>query len=121
MTMQAHTDTTATPAQASLIGRAAALAYGSVAYAELAEWLETRPPDRLFEAALSVIKAGLSVLSPEERAERMRRLLDDCNRVAHASGGLLELLGMGGNVSGHEAEILEAITGKLRAKPNAGA
>ncbi len=89
---------------------------GSPAHAKLAEWLEHRPPDRLFDLALSAIKAGLSVLTPAEREDRLRRIVDACNRVAQASGGLLELLGMGGSVSGQEAALLEAITTKLRAR-----
>jgi uncharacterized protein YqgV (UPF0045/DUF77 family) len=71
----------------------------------------------VFDLALAAIKAGLSVLPPAERAERVRRYVDACNRVAQASGGILELLCMGGTVSGREAELLEAITEKLRAGP----
>lgn len=94
---------------------------GSPAHAKLLEWLDQRPPDRLFDAAMAAIKAGLSVLSPTERLERVQRYVNACNRVAHTSGGVMELLGMGGTISGQEAEVLEAITAKLRAGPSAGA
>ncbi len=88
---------------------------GSPAHAKLLEWLKERPPDRLFDVAIAAIKAGLSVLTPAEREDRLRRIVDACNRVAQASGGLLEVLGMGGTNSGQEAELLDAIAGKLRA------
>lgn len=90
---------------------------GSPAHAKLVEWLQTRPPDRLFDVSFAAIKAGLSVLPLPERAERMRRIVDACNQVALASGGLSELLGMGGSISGLESKILDTINERLRSNP----
>ena len=45
----------------------------SPAYAQLDAWLSQRPVDALFDAAIEAIKSGLSVLTPEERADRIRR------------------------------------------------
>ena len=60
----------------------------SPAYAQLDAWLSQRPVDALFDAAIEAIKSGLSVLTPEERADRIRRIVDACRQVADASGGL---------------------------------
>jgi len=91
---------------------------GSPAHAQLGAWLRTRPPDALFDAALAALKVGLSVLSPEERAERVKRIADGCREVAKASGGLSRLLGLGSGISSDEESVLETITATLRA-PNA--
>jgi len=88
---------------------------GSPAHALLSKWLEHQPPNELFEAALAVIKAGLSVLPPAEREERLGRIIETCTRVARASGGLGWLLGAESNVSSNEARLLGAITARLRA------
>lgn len=89
---------------------------GSPAHAQLEAWLLERPPDALFETAMEVIKAGLALLTPEERDGRHREIVDVCSRVADASGGgLAKLLGMGSGVSGEEMAVLDAITTKLRA------
>ena len=89
---------------------------GSPAHAQLEAWLLQRPPDALFETAMEVMNAGLALLTPEERDERNRGIVEVCSRVAEASGGgLAKLLGMGTGVSGEEMAVIEAITTKLRA------
>jgi len=88
----------------------------SPAHAQLLEWLRARPSDELFGTAVEAIKAGLSVLSPEERADRVRRIVDACRQVAAASGGLSRLLGLGTGVSGEEESILDTIAATLRAR-----
>ena len=94
---------------------------GSPPHAQLVQWLQERPPDELFETAMEVMKAGLSVLTPEERTERVHALVEACNRVAEASGGgLSKLLGVGSGVTGEESAILDAITTKLHAAPTRG-
>ena len=89
---------------------------GSPAHAQLVRWLEARPPDRLFDAAVEATKAGLSVLTPEERADRIRRIVEACRQVAAASGGLSRLLGVGTGVSSEEESVLDAIAATLRAR-----
>ena len=88
----------------------------SPAYAQLLEWLRARPADELFDTAVEAIKAGLSVLPPEERADRVKRIVEACHDVAAASGGLSRLLGLGTGVSGEEESVLDTITATLRAR-----
>src|SRR5215203_699526 len=72
----------------------------SPAYAQLIAWLETRPADALFDAAVDVIKYGFSVLPVKEREERIKRLVDACHEVAAASGNeFARQLGLGDGVS----------------------
>ena len=89
---------------------------GSPAYAELEKWLRDRPEDVLFDTAAETIKAGLSVLTPEERADRIKRIVDACHEVASASGGLGRLIGLGSGVSSEEEALLDGISSKLRAR-----
>ena len=88
----------------------------SPAYTQLQEWLRTRPADAIFETAVEAIKSGLSVLTPAERADRVKRIVDACREVASASGGLGRLLGLGTGVSSEEESILDAMTATLRAR-----
>lgn len=87
----------------------------SPAYSQLLTWLEVRPPDALFDAALQVLQTGLSVLPLNEREERIARMVDACHEVAAASGSeVARLLGLGDGVSGTEASLLDTIARKLR-------
>ncbi len=88
----------------------------SPAYAQLLAWLRARPADELFDAAVEAIKVGVSVLSPEERADRVRRIVEACRQVAAASGGLSRLLGLGTGVSSEETSLLDAIAATFRAR-----
>ncbi len=97
------------------IAAAGGIQAGSPAHALLLKWLDKQPPEALFETALAVIRAGLSVLPPAEREERVGLMIEGCTRVARASGGLGWLLGAESNVSSNEARLLGAITSKLRA------
>jgi hypothetical protein len=88
----------------------------SAAYTQLQEWLRTRPADAIFDTAVEAIKTGLSVLTPAERADRVKRIVDACREVASASGGLGRLLGLGTGVSGEEESLLDAMAARLRAR-----
>jgi len=88
----------------------------SPAYARLQEWLRTRPADAIFDTAVEAIKTGLSVLTPAERADRIKRIVDACREVASASGGLGRLLGLGTGVSTEEESILDAVAATLRSR-----
>jgi len=88
---------------------------GSPAHAKLLEWLRERPSDTMFDAALAVIKVGLSVLPPAEREERVRRIVQACREVAEASGGgLARVLGLGSGIQKEEESLLDTITTTLR-------
>jgi hypothetical protein len=88
----------------------------SPAYTQLQEWLRTRPADAVFDTAIETIKTGLSVLTPAERADRVKRIVDACREVASASGGFGRLLGLGTGVSSEEESILDAMAATLRAR-----
>ena len=88
----------------------------SPAHAQLQEWLRTRPADAIFATAVEAIKTGLSVLTPAERADRIKRIVDACREVASASGGLGRLLGLGTGVSSEEESILDAMAATLRGR-----
>jgi len=94
------------------------LTAGMPAHDKVLEWLKHRPSDALFEAALEVMRVGYAVLPQQERDERIRALVAACHRVAAASGGGLgRLLGLTGDVSGKEGDVLDAIATQLRAGP----
>ena len=63
---------------------------------------------------MEVIRGGLALLPPEEREERLKRIVQACHEVAEASGGLVKVLGLGSGVSGEEEGLLEAIATTLR-------
>lgn len=54
-----------------------------------AAWLEQRPSDALFTAALVALRARLERLDLERRGRLFNRMLADATMVAAASGGLL--------------------------------
>jgi hypothetical protein len=88
---------------------------GSPAHAQLLEWLRERPADDLFDMAMEVIKFGLAAMPPDERDQRIKRIVQGCREVAEASGGgLSRMLGLGSGVSGEEESLLDAITTTLR-------
>jgi hypothetical protein len=94
---------------------------GSPAHSQLVQWLQIRPPDELFETAMEVMKAGLAVLTPAERDERIHEIVEACTRIAEASGvGLTTLLGIGSGVTSDESAVLDAITTKLHGAPKPG-
>lgn len=89
----------------------------SPAYAQIVEWLENRPPDTLFDAALDVLRAGFAVLPLVEREERIDRIVDACHEVAAGSGSeVARLLGLGDGVSGSEESILDTIANRLKGR-----
>ena len=86
----------------------------SPAYAQLVEWLRVRPVDALFDTAVKAIKTALAVLAPEERDERIGRIIDACRQIAEVSGGLAKLLGLSSGASLEEESLLDAIAATLR-------
>ena len=87
----------------------------SSSYAQLVEWLRVRPDEALFDVALETIRHGFSVLPLKEREERIERLLDNCHKVAEASGNeFARQLGLGDGVSNVEETLLDRISNKLR-------
>jgi hypothetical protein len=96
------------------------VAAGTPPHTQILAWLRERPAADLFDAAMEVLNVGFRVLPPTQRAERIRGLLEACEQVAEASGGLAKLLGLSRGVSGEETEVLEELTRKLRGKSSPG-
>ena len=89
---------------------------GSPAFAQIVQWLQERPTDALFDTAVEVIHYGFGVLTPEEKENRIRQIVEACHEVAEASGGgLAKILGLGSGVSDLEASMLDDLTATLRA------
>ncbi len=86
---------------------------GSPAQAQLLAWLQARPPQVLFDTAIEVIKAGLVEFPPEEREERIAKMIQVCREVSEASGGIAKALG-GSGISKEEKSVLEIVTSALR-------
>ncbi len=87
---------------------------GSPAEAQLLAWLDRRPDDAVFQAAIEVIKAGLSHLPSNVREERIAGIVQACREVSEASGGLAKALGVGSGVSTEEQSVLDVVTAALR-------
>lgn len=90
---------------------------GSIAYAQISEWLAVRPPDTLFDTAYEVMQAGFAVLPHSEREERIERIIEACHKVAEASESqVAKLIGLESGVSEFESTLLETIKRKLQSK-----
>jgi len=87
---------------------------GSPAQVQLLAWLQTRPPQAVFDTAIEVIKAGLAEFPPNEREERIGRLIQICREVSEASGGIAKALGVGSGVSSEEQSVLDVVSAALR-------
>jgi tellurite resistance protein len=87
---------------------------GTPPYTQLFAWLQECPEAELFDTAIEIINAGFAVLPAAERADRVRAVIDACERVAEASGGVA-MLGLRYGASGAEAAVLETLTRKLYA------
>jgi hypothetical protein len=89
------------------------IAKESPSYVLVEKWLDERPPDELFAAAVDAIKSGLSVLPEAERAERIREITALCRQIAATSGGLARELGLSSGIDSDEQAILDAVTKRL--------
>lgn len=90
---------------------------GSTAAHKLNQWLDDKPTDDLFNTATDTIRAGLSVLPPKERNERIKRIAEMATHVARQAGGVLAPFGGPGNVSRPEADAIRTLTSELARTP----
>jgi hypothetical protein len=91
--------------------RSRGIAPGSAADHQLAEWLETKPSEETFHKATRLISAMID--APEHRVNvDAHELIEYCDRIAHASGGIFGI----GKVSHQEREVLKEIAEGLRHK-----
>jgi hypothetical protein len=74
-----------------------------------AVWLDQRPSDALFTAALAALRARLARLDLERRSRLFNKMLADATMVGAASGGLLGV----GAMSGAERGCLRALEAAL--------
>jgi len=86
---------------------------GSPAYERLIGLLRTQPASVLFDRALRVIQDLLRFQKGESRQVTSTELMDVCEKVAAASGGLL---GIGPKVSGKEKEALRRVASAVGGK-----
>jgi hypothetical protein len=80
----------------AILGMAAirGVAPGSPVHGILLDWFKKAPGEKLYEAALDVIRMGISVLPPEEREQRVAAYAESFRRVAETSGsGIRRALG----------------------------
>jgi len=80
---------------------------GSADYRQLLDWLEHRPSDEVFRAALEAIRIGLSVLPRDESEKRIATIIKACEDVAQAASGIAELLHLDGVSYAESALIAE--------------
>jgi len=80
------------------------------AYDRLVTWLERRPSDDVFDAALAAIRAKLHSLEPQVHAMLHRRFVGDCTAVSLAADSALE----DHKISLEEGRVLARILMALR-------
>jgi hypothetical protein len=93
------------------LARSRGIEPGSGADHQLTEWLDTRPSEETFHKATRLICAMID--APEHRVVvDAHELIDYCDKIAHASGGLFGI----GKVSHEERDALKEIAEGLKHK-----
>jgi len=92
------------------IARARGVAKGSPAEAKLTGWLDAKPDPALFERALTVIRHLVSYQTPGGREKTGLDLVDACQKIASASGGILGL----GAISAEEKAVIERVASEIQ-------
>jgi hypothetical protein len=86
------------------------VAEGSSTYKQLIDWLDNRPSEEFFEHTLRIVRDLLETTPRVDGKVGSHGVLDDCTRVAAASGGIL---GFGVKISAEEQALLQRITAAL--------
>ena len=94
------------------LARSRGVEEGSVADAQLADWLSTQPRQHVFTGATRLIRAMLAAGSAETHDLTADGLVKYCESIAAASGGVLGI----GKVSPEERTALAQIASQLKAK-----
>lgn len=84
------------------------VAPGSADHHQLLDWLAHRPPDDILQTSLEAIRIGISVLPPDESEQRVSAMIEACEKVAKAAGGLSGLFQLE-VVSRDEGAVIAAI------------
>jgi hypothetical protein len=85
---------------------------GSAADRQLVAWLESRPSEDVFARATRLIHAMLDNPVIESGGLRLEDLIQHCEEIAAASGGVLGF----GKISSEERALLKRIEGTLRSR-----
>jgi hypothetical protein len=93
------------------LARARGISEGSSADAQLKEWLDRRPADRVFINATRLIRAMLDAPGHPGISVTADDLVKQAEAIASASGGMLGIIG---RVSAEEREILKTLAARLR-------
>jgi hypothetical protein len=93
------------------LARARGISEGSSADAQLMEWLDRRPADRVFTDATRLIRAMLDAPGHPGISVTADDLVKQAEAIASASGGMLGIIG---RVSAEEREILKTLAARLR-------
>lgn len=93
------------------LARARGISEGSSADAQLMEWLDRRPADRVFTDATRLIRAMLEAPGHPGISVTADDLVKQAEAIASASGGMLGIIG---RVSAEEREILKMLAARLR-------
>ena len=92
------------------LARSRGVTEGSPADLELARWLSTRPSDAMFARATRLVRALLAAGTPSAGVLTGDDLVNYCESIAAASGGLFGIK----SISTEERAILAKIAGELR-------
>lgn len=94
------------------IARRRGVVPGSTDYRQLLQWLEHRPADEILQAAVDAIRVGISVLPSDEAEHRVAAMIKACEEVAHAGGGVVDLLQLR-SIASQEHAVITAIRAHL--------
>ena len=97
------------------IARARGIAEYSESDKKLAQWMDEKPSEHLFEASLQTTRLMLEALPPEEREHSRDDLLAHCNQIAHAIYGRI----WGHEIIHDEEMMIARIAEELGWKPKA--
>jgi hypothetical protein len=94
------------------LARSRGVAEASEADRQLAAWMDRRPDETVFASAGRLIRAMLDSRSPETSDLSADDLVEYCERIAAASGGIFGI----GRVSAEEKQLLSSIAGDLKSR-----
>ena len=83
---------------------------GSAADKQLIDWMNNRPSEEFFEHTLRIARDLLETAPRGDGRTGSHGVVDDCTRLAEASGGIL---GFGSKISAEEQALLERIAAAL--------
>jgi hypothetical protein len=94
------------------LARSRGIPQGSDADRQLEAWMAERPDDSVFARAARLIRAMLDSRSPETADLSADDLVDYCEQIAAASGGIFGI----GRISAEERQLLSSIADDLRSR-----